>query len=107
MNAIASDTTGKTESRIGSWEWPPDTPIRIYEIGRWYRNGRGTEFTPCEPPRRCTDKPGYWVGPVLLRDGRVNVLVWGPQTEDLPETLRQRIGRAINMRLMARFGWMR
>jgi hypothetical protein len=69
----------------GRWGWDPAKippgSILVYQTGTWYRSGRGIEFCFAEPPRMATGKgPGYWVGKVLMRDGRVGTLIWGPQT---------------------------
>ena len=70
---------------IGSFEWKerPKGAVLVYQLGRWYRSGNGVEFTLAEVPQMVAGKPGYWVGSVLLRDGRVAALSWGPKTRPL------------------------
>jgi hypothetical protein len=76
----------------GEWGWragelPKGAPL-VYELGRWYRSGRGVEFMLAVPARRVTGRPGYWVGSVLFRDGHVDALKWGPATRPLPWWVR-------------------
>jgi hypothetical protein len=69
----------------GVWGWKkedvPKGAILVYEIGKTYVSGNGLVFTIFEQPRMVSGKPGYWVGPVLLADATVGVLVWGPKTK--------------------------
>jgi hypothetical protein len=75
------------ELPTGKWGWRaselPEGAILVYQPGTWYRSGRGLEFCFAEPPRMVTGRPGYWVGKVLMRDGRVTALIWGPKTREL------------------------
>lgn len=75
------------ELPYGLWGWKaeelPPGAILVYRAGTWYRSGRGVEFCFAEPPRMVTGRPGYWVGKVLMRDGRVCTLIWGTQTREL------------------------
>jgi hypothetical protein len=71
----------------GTFGWRPEEipegAILVYDVGRWYRSGRGVEFFLATTPRRVTGRPGYWVGSVLFRDGHVDALMWGPATRPL------------------------
>ena len=81
---IAEKKDPPAELARGLWGWSPDQlpkgSILVYELDTWYRNGKGAEFMILEPPRMVSNRTGFWVGDVLLADGRVVALVWGPNT---------------------------
>jgi hypothetical protein len=60
-----------------------DTTPQTYELGRWYVSGKGVRFILFEFPQRCVGREGYWVGPALMKGGRVENFMWGPATRPL------------------------
>lgn len=67
---------------------------RVYGLERTYITERGVRFFLFEAPQRLANKPGYWVGPVLLLEpGYVDVFMWGPKT---------RVYRSLPMRVALR-----
>jgi hypothetical protein len=104
----AGQTSKTPELPQGTWSTRESHRVR-YDLGVWYRSGRGLAFKLYETPRPDISRPGYWVGEVLLgEDYRTDVLAWGPKTTRIDGfwelvALGRRPGDWLR-RLLARFG---
>jgi hypothetical protein len=108
LGGNAGQTYETPELPQGTWSTRESHRVR-YDLGVWYRSGRGLPFKLYETPRPDISRPGYWVGEVILgEDYRTDVLAWGPKTRRIEgfwelTALGRRPGDWLR-RLLARFG---
>ncbi len=97
-DAPAVVTDKKPEPVQGKW-FDDGGYTTVYRPNTWYISGKGVEFIFFEPPRRDAGKKGYWVGKVMLADGTITILEWGPLTRErlgLARTVLQKVAPEVD-----------
>lgn len=96
-NGTASETPAEEARRVLAMDKEPGRYGRRkglpYQLHTWYQRRDGLAFMLFEPARPVGNRPGHWVGEVLLRDRRVVTLEWGEKTTKMPSVRRRMLRR--------------
>ncbi len=96
-NGRPSETPAEEARRVLAMDKEPGRYGRRkglpYQLHTWYQRRDGLAFMLFEPARPVGNRPGHWVGEVLLRDRRVVTLEWGEKTTKMPSVRRRMLRR--------------